>query len=151
RIVRDLSTVAAASQADGGFSPVLSRGEELSRTYSTVIALWALIEARDTPALASPLGKAYDETIRKGVTWMFTRGFRFDAAGTERPLRGWVANPWRANPQEVAPGLNAQALWVVSRIVQHQDFNYLRHTNYARAVDSFLDGQDFERSDIDKN
>jgi hypothetical protein len=137
RVIRDLETIVATKQNDGGWSPVFGEGQSLSRTYSTIMALWALIDAKTIPRLRHDLGDKYDNAIRGGFGWMM---MKYEEPHDGRPV-GWVANPFRGGQQEHFAGLNAQALYVLTLIAHDETFKELPKTfnAYEHAVTSFLD------------
>jgi hypothetical protein len=152
RIVRDLATVQRALQPDGGWSPVIAEGPQLSRTYSTVLAVWALFDATDSPTLAPTIGDRYRDAIQGGVTWMLNNVHADVEQDASTHVAGWVANPFRHTHQEYFLGLNAQVLYVMSKIRQRQEFRVGNDSNYNAAVDVFLAQRDrFGRSDIGRN
>jgi hypothetical protein len=106
RIGRDLNTLLSRQTAAGGWSPIRDVRDDNTRTYSTVMALWALSAAfregiRPDGAVASAV---------KGMDWLLN----------ERHAQlGWVPNPRRRYQTEDFPGLTGQTL-VVFELLRHQ-------------------------------
>jgi hypothetical protein len=89
----------------GGFSPASGALEpHHARTYSTVVAVWALLEARQVlPEDGKPA--SLDASVANGLRWLL--------ANYDRQLESWVPNPSRARQLDRFPGLNAQILYVL--------------------------------------
>lgn len=91
------------------------------RTYSTVMALWSLIEARRTKPVSDAIGPRFDSALRSGI-----------AALMRIPhTAGWAGSPWGS---ETHVGLTAQALYVLSLVRD------------APAVFSTIDLDDFNKT-----
>ena len=106
RITRELAAIAARQTASGGWSPVIETPDDNSRTYSTVMALWAL-----AAGFAEGIrDDAHVTSVRKGVDWLLNE---------HHPQLGWVPNPRRRYQTEDFPGLTAQAL-IVLAIVERE-------------------------------
>lgn len=117
RIVRDISEIAQRQDASGGWKPIKEGDSTYTRTYSTIMALWCLIEARKSPTVFRRIGKQYDESMLKGINWLHR---------TYRPNHGWVQNPNRGGQTEQLHGLTAQTLFVISRAEMIEDFANIR-------------------------
>jgi hypothetical protein len=106
-IRHDLSRIAARqnkstdSVRHGGISPI--QDVRFPRTYSTIMALWAMLEARE----GGVIGKEHDEDIVRALRWLLDR----------KHVAGWVPNPLRQGQEGPAryPGLTAQAIFVLYR------------------------------------
>lgn len=85
----------------------LQNGQYKTRTYSTIMALWALVEAHENEAIRAKIGEQYDDAIRSAIGWLMMT-YRTD-------LGTWVPNPHRANQRDDYPGLTAQTLFVLYR------------------------------------
>jgi hypothetical protein len=96
----------------GGWAPINETANtRFARTYSTVMSLWALLEARR-------LGTRYrqfDRNISAGIKWMLEN---YNAQTS-----GWVPNPDREKQLDSFPGLTAQVLYVLT--LARPDFDYL--------------------------
>ena len=104
-IVRDMKTVLTRQTAAGGWSPIRDVRDDNTRTYSTVMALWALSAAfREGIRPPDAMAKAV-----KGMDWLLNeRNDQLD----------WVPNPRRRYQTEDFPGLTAQALVVLELLRQ---------------------------------
>jgi hypothetical protein len=110
RISRDLASIARCElpSPKGAWSPIWVPDKmvpELARTYSTVMALWALAEARDVSDIHEEIGSKYDVAIDNGVAWLLAT-FRQGVGLPPAPSIGH--GPF--------PGLTAQAVYVLRRI-----------------------------------
>lgn len=114
RIERDLEHIVERQSSTGGWSTISEVKPEFTRTYSTVMALWSLIEARRLPIVQKRVGYRYDTNIRNGINWLL---------GTYDKNLGWVPNPNRGSQTERFCGLSAQVLFVMSRA--ERDFRFL--------------------------
>jgi hypothetical protein len=117
-IERDLALIAGRQLTSGGWSPT-RRVDNInhSRTYSTIMALLALTEARQNELLPSTQGRAYDDKIKGGAQWLLTT-YRMKPNG----IGGWWPNPNSAASQDDFVGLTAQALYILSRASVNFDF-----------------------------
>ena len=105
---------------NGGWAPIGQiDNEKFGRTYSTVMALWALIEARKSSQLIEIMDTRYDDNIKGGIRWLLSN-YNYD-------LRSWVPNPERAKQIERFPGLTAQTLYVLE--LARPEFNFLLKSN----------------------
>jgi len=129
RIERDISILLARQSHRGGWRPVAdATGESDTRTYSTVMALWALVEASAAGAFSEDLRGQADESIKQGLDWLLNNYL---------PELGWVPNPNRGAQTERFPGLTAQVLFVLGRAAT--DFAVVDgNLNYLAARDNFL-------------
>jgi hypothetical protein len=108
RIDRDLRLLKQRQIANGGWAPIRQNDNaKFARTYSTVMALWAMIEAKKHPELSKRIGTSYDEGIRGGIRWSLAR--------YDNERRSWVPNPERAKQTDSFPGLTAHVLYVLER------------------------------------
>ena len=101
RIARDLNTILTRQTTAGGWSPIRDVRDDNTRTYSTIMALWALSAAfREGIRTA-----ASEASAVKGMDWLLN----------ERHAQlGWVPNPRRRYQTEDFHGLTGQALVVLS-------------------------------------
>lgn len=104
-VERELRLLDKRQDPSGGWRPILENGPSLTRTYSTLMALWSYVEAEKIPVLRERLGPTFQIHERDGIQWLLS---------TYRKDVGWVPNPNRKYQQERYPGLNAQVLYVLS-------------------------------------
>jgi hypothetical protein len=116
-IERDLRYIVSRQINRGGWSPIQGADTSFTRTYSTIMALWSLIESKKEPILAQRIGTKYDYCIREGVLWLLQQ--------YDRSL-GWVPNPTRKLQHESFLGLTAQTLFVLSLIGNEKEFSFIR-------------------------
>lgn len=108
RIERDLNLLTQRQIANGGWSPIKqSDNPAYSRTYSSLMALWAIVEAKNNPIIAERIGNKYDQSIRDGIRWLLSN--------YNQENQSWVPNPERKHQKDCFPGLTAQALYVLER------------------------------------
>jgi hypothetical protein len=106
RVSRDLGVVLSRQTASGGWSPVNDNRDENSRTYSTIMALWAIAAAAD-----EGLGEDWHkQRAERGVDWLLNE---------RHPQLGWVPNPRRRYQTEEFPGLTGQTLVVLKALTRH--------------------------------
>src|SRR4029079_7979281 len=123
--------VSGSRQNDGaGGGPMRESAAALTRTYSTTMALWALVDARAEPMLSASVGARYDENIRRGVNWLLVHRNPDPA--------GWVPNPTRGNVREACPGLTAQVLFVLARAEKVNSSFVNSSSTYKQAKEAFL-------------
>jgi hypothetical protein len=114
----------------GGWAPISQKDNpKFARTYSTTMALWALIEAKKHPEMGRRIGAAYDAAIAGGIRWLLAR---YDVQ-----LNSWVPNPERSRQTERVPGLTAQVLYVLERAKPEFDFLLQVNPSYERALQQF--------------
>jgi hypothetical protein len=132
RIVRDLDHILSRQDKEsGGWRPISEDHPRFTRTYSTLMALWSLIEAKRTPQISKQIGARYDKAIERGIDNLI-RGYD--------GKQGWVANPNRTPADQVNSGLTAQVLFLLSRA--ESDFAYLKNDGtYKSAKQSFLQNE----------
>jgi hypothetical protein len=153
RIERDLHILATRQHTStGGWGPILrTENSKHIRTYSTILALWSMIEARRNTAVHATIGSKFDTNIRLGVNWLLMNW--------DKNLHGWSPNlPLKST--EVFPGLTAQTLYVLELIAKTDPFTYLQRDpifNDARshfvrlAVEGLRDQSEFRNLPIDRN
>ena len=112
RLRQNLILLTSRQLPDGGWSPVGGTTEARNeRTYSTVMALWAIIEAKRADLIDADTGSDFDESVDKGIHWLLNV-YR-DRIGNDK--FGWVPNPRRDGNTENFDGLTAQVLFVLTR------------------------------------
>ncbi|HVF48087.1 MAG TPA: hypothetical protein VNA17_11010 [Pyrinomonadaceae bacterium] len=143
KIERELSLTVKRQDSDGGFRPIIDEDPDFSRTYSTAIALWSLIEARRSERTFSRVGNRYDENIRRAINWLMR---------TYREKQGWVQNPNRMGQTTRFDGLTAQTLYILSRAAGIDAFSYVsnEHT-YKLAQSELVSHTDLAARSIEKD
>ena len=141
RVERELEQIAARQDATGGWGPIGEVRPSFTRTYSTIMALWSLIEADDVPVLGQRLGNRHHARIQNGIQWLLNR--------YDRQL-GWVPNPNRVNQREQFPGLTAQVLFVLSR-AEAQYPVVRNHSAYKEAKIRFLADNELVKQPLSSN
>jgi hypothetical protein len=129
-IDNNLAVLVSRQDDSGGWRPIRESADALTRTYSTTMALWALVDARAEPMLSASVGDRYDESIRRGVNWLLVH------RNPDPP--GWVPNPTRGNVRETFPGLTAQVLFVLARADKVNSSFVNSRSAYKEAKEAFL-------------
>jgi hypothetical protein len=106
RLHRDLELVLMRQLPSGAFAPVSQPHEIHARTYSSVVAVWALVELRRGELCAERCAEV-DGAIRAGVNWLLKT--------YEDGVNSWVPRPGRGGNLEGFPGLSGQAIYVLER------------------------------------
>jgi hypothetical protein len=122
RVKRDLALILQRQSNDGGWRPIKQDGPKFTRTYSTAMALWSLIEARRSKDLRETIGTKYDPQISTGIDWLLKNYTTIKPDGVTPQKLGWVPNPNRTGQREQFAGLTAQVLFVLSRIEAYSPF-----------------------------
>ncbi len=106
-----LKLVTGRQLGNGGWAPIKDRANtRFARTYSAVVSLWALLDAR------AQLGtKEYDDYISLGIKWLMQN--------FEAEFGGWVPNPDRKQQLDSFQGLTAHVLYVLGKATP--DFAHL--------------------------
>ncbi len=143
RIERDLAAIVKRQDGDGGFRPIMDEDPDFSRTYSTTMALWSLIEARKSETIYARIGNRHDESIRRAINWLMR---------TYREKQGWVQNPNRMGQTRRFDGLTAQTLFVLSHADAIDAFSYVRNEHtYKLAQTEFIASRQFAGFSIEKD
>lgn len=141
RIQRDLDHIIQRQREDGGWRPIVEDHPGFTRTYSTIIALWSLVEARRSSVIYKVIGSRYDTNIREGIMWLLSH---YDES------LGWVPNPNRGHQDERFDGLTAQTLFVLSRA--EKDFGFLETENiYVKAEKQFANHKELSARSVTAN
>jgi hypothetical protein len=109
-IDRQLPSGAWSPLADGGLTEAARsqpRGKLHERSYSTVIALWALVEAQRAQLIEPQRQEAALQATRGAVRWLL--------ANYQFAIRSWVPNPDRSGNNDRYLGLSAQIIYVLER------------------------------------
>lgn len=143
RVERELAELERRKDATGGWRPIRAEGNDYTRTYATIMALWALAEAKLSPETASLVEGKYDESIRTGTIWLLR---------SYNPGQGWVPNPNRPGQKDEFEGLTAQTLYVLARVAQLPQFSYLRNeTAYRTARKDFVTNKHLATQSVEKD
>jgi hypothetical protein len=141
RIERDLNFLISRQADNGGWRPLMEESNDFNRTYASAIALWALVEAKRSPAVRQRIGDKYDDNISRGIAWLLSR---YD------DKLGWVPNPDRKPQNERYDGLTAQVLLVLSRA--EKDFPFLEtHHIYVNAEREFITHKELAMRRLNEN
>lgn len=127
-----LDVIVARQHDDGGWS-VIERtpNPRHVRTYSTIMALWALAEAEQNGEVVAGHEAQYGEAVKLGAKWVL--GSFTTASGSS----GWWPNPSNKNPVGEYPGLTAQTLFVLSKAKTSHAFIGV-DPRFMEAVDAFI-------------
>lgn len=118
RLERDIAELAARQHDDGGWAPIGGTANPRHvRTYSTVMAVWALVEARNNSLLSGRPTWKYDQNIKNGVRWLL-KNRQTSRAG----VSGWWPNPTTVNQNGSFVGLTAHTLYVLQRAKEEFPF-----------------------------
>jgi hypothetical protein len=110
----------------------LTDDQSKARTYSTVMALWALIEAHRVASVHARVGHKYDDDIRTGIGWMLST--------YSKEVGTWFPNPRRANQTDDYMGLTGQALYVLYLAeAEHEFAGAVQQPRWGDARRGFLD------------
>jgi hypothetical protein len=143
QIDRDLAELKLRQSDTGGFRPIRDDQPSFTRTYPTIMALWALADAKRSPTIGPKIGAQYDDAIRKGINWLF---------GSYKAGQGWVPNPNRVGQTAKFQGLNAQTLLVLSRLEAMPEFAFLKSDpTYKMAKSDFLAAKQITEWNADEN
>lgn len=143
QIDRDLAEIKLRQSDTGGFRPIRDDQPIFTRTYPTIMAIWALTDAKLSPTVGPRIGTQYDDVIRKGINWLMS---------TYKAGQGWVPNPNRLGQSAKFAGLNAQTLLVLSRLEGLPEFAFLKGDQiYKTAKLDFLQNKQFATWMADEN
>ncbi len=143
RVDSDLAEIARRQDAGGGWRPIAEDNPDFVRTYSTVVALWALAEAAQSPAIRDRVGTRYDQAMRRGVSWLLQN---------YKAGQGWVQNPQRTGQKDRFDGLTAHALFVLARAETIPDLAYLKNDQtYRTARKDFINNKELAAKSIEKD
>lgn len=136
RLRRDLDWIVGRQHSSGGWCPTRHLTRRNTRTYSTLLAIWSLVEADRTASMSAD--RRRQAVLQQGLRWLLNE--RSDTLG-------WVANPNRRMQRDACLGLEAQALAILLRAERTADRDrpsVLRGDRVlARAKSEFLGLEDF--------
>jgi hypothetical protein len=143
QVNRDLAEIRLRQSESGGFRPIRDDQPTFTRTYPTLLALWVLTDARRSTTMGGRVGAQHDEAIRKCLQWLL---------GTYKAGQGWVPNPNRLGQTGKYAGLNAQTLWVMSRVETLPEFAFLKTDQiYKTAKLDFIQNKQFGTWNADES
>jgi class 3 adenylate cyclase len=142
-VVRNLDESIRRQDSSGGWKPIRDEGSEFTRTYSTIMAVWSLVEAKKSPSVSGRIGNKYDENIRKGINWLI---------GNYKEGQGWVPNPNRTGQKDRFDGLTAQVLFVLSRAETLDASAFVKSDHvYRTAKQEFIKNRQFADWSVETN
>jgi len=143
RIERELEEILRRQDGSGGWRAITEDNPDYVRTYSTVVALWALAEATKSASLKDRVGTKHVQAIRRGVSWLIQN---------YKQGQGWVQSPQRTGQQDRFEGLTAHALFVLSRTETIPDLAYLKNDQtYLTARRDFINNKELATKSIEKD
>ncbi len=143
RVLRDLEETNRRQDAGGGWRPIRDESADFVRTYPTVMALWSLVEAKESPLVSERIAGKYDESIRRGINWLLR---------SYKEGQGWVPNPNRVGQKDRFDGLTAHTLFVLSRAEAIGAFAYIKNdSTYRTARQDFIKHKQFVDWSIEAN
>jgi hypothetical protein len=133
RLERDIAELASRQHDDGGWAPIGGTSNPRHvRTYCTLMAVWALVEARNNSLLSGKATWKYDQAIKNGVRWLL-KNRQTSRAG----VSGWWPNPHTVNQNGSFVGLTAHTLYVLQRAKEEFPF-LVANDDLATARGDFL-------------
>ena len=118
---------------DGGWGPIeKTSNPKHERTYSTIMAVWALAEAQQDADLVKGHEAEYRAALTSGAKWLLG-SYTTSATG----FSGWWPNPSARNPVGAYPALTAQALFVLSKANASESF-IGADSRYKEAVEALI-------------
>jgi len=143
RVDRDLAEIVRRQDGGGGWRAITEDSPDFVRTYSTVVALWTLVEATKSPAFSNRAGTKYIQAMRRAVSWLLQN---------YKQGQGWVQNPQRTGQKDRFDGLTAHALFVLSRAEAIPDLAYLKNDQtYRTARTDFIKNKELATKSIEKD
>jgi hypothetical protein len=118
---------------EGGWSAIeKTSNSKYQRTYSTIMAVWALAEANQNGDILKGHEAEYRAALTSGARWLLD-AYTTSAEG----FSGWWPNPSAKNPVGAYPGLQALALFVLSKAKASHSF-IGADSRYKEAVNTFI-------------
>jgi hypothetical protein len=128
-----LDILVKRQHTDGGWGPIeKTSNPKHERTYSTIMAIWALAEAEQNGDLVKGHEAEYRAALTSGAKWLLG-SYTTSATG----FSGWWPNPSARNPVGAYPSLTAQALFVLSKASGVESF-IGADLRYKEAVESLI-------------
>jgi hypothetical protein len=110
RIRSTLSLLLDRQHDDGGWAPIAKTSNlRHERTYSTIVAIWALAAAEQNGDISNGHDVEYRAALTSGAKWLL-QSYGTNTEG----FAGWWPNPSAHNPVGSYPGLTAQTLFALS-------------------------------------
>ncbi|GAA5072045.1 hypothetical protein GCM10025759_11590 [Lysobacter panacisoli] len=105
RLAHHVDDLSHRQTRGGGWAPInVTDKDEYARTYSTVMATWALVEVERRADLKLSSQK---DAINGGIRWLLKY--------YDNDMESWVPNPIRQQQTESYVGLTTQTLYVIER------------------------------------
>jgi hypothetical protein len=126
---------------DGGWAPIVKTSNpKHKRTYSTIMAIWALAAAEQNGDILKGHDEEYRAALTSGAKWLLE-----SYATNSEGFSGWWPNPSVHSPVGSYPGLTAQTLFVLS--VAKSSHSFIgADSRFKEAIQNFvkfaLDGND---------
>jgi hypothetical protein len=126
---------------DGGWSPIEKTADPRhERTYSAIMATWALAEALKNGEVLRGHEADYLPALRLAAKWLLA-----SYSTSSEGFSGWWPNPSNRNPVGSYPALQAQTLFVLS-VAKASDSSIGADSRYTEALQNFIrlmtDGND---------
>ena len=118
---------------EGGWSAIeKTSNPKHMRTYSTIMALWAIVEAQQNGDVFVGDEARLRAALASGVKWIMAL-YTTNASG----FSGWWPNPSSGSSAGGYPGLTAQTLFVLSKVEQSNPF-VGADPRYKDAIEAFV-------------
>ena len=118
---------------EGGWSAIeKTSNPKHMRTYSTIMALWAIVEAQQNGDVFVGDEARLRAALASGVKWIMA-SYTTNASG----FSGWWPNPSSGSSAGGYPGLTAQTLFVLSKVEQSNPF-VGADPRYKDAIEAFV-------------
>jgi hypothetical protein len=136
-----LALLLRRQHTDGGWGPIAQTSNtKHERTYSTIMALWALAEAEQNGDIVKGHDEEYRAAVTSGAKWLLEA-----SATNSEGFSGWWPNPSAHYQVGAYPGLTAHTLFVLSVAKSAHSF-IGADSKYKDSVQSFIklafDGND---------
>jgi hypothetical protein len=129
--VSDLTLLTERQHDDGGWAPIRRTADPTHlRTYSTAMAVWALLAARTNQRVHAMVGDTLDQRITAGARWLLSH--------YEEESASWYPNPNRGGNMHPFPGLTAQVIYILE--LASRQFGFIASDAiFKRAREKFLE------------
>ena len=126
---RELAFIVRQQVASGAWAPVAINSAANICTYSTIMAVWALLEATESNFWGDKTN--VDTELRLAINWLLNEAYSDE-------LGGWVPRPPARHARRYT-GLTAQTLMILLHAKDDRRFAYLRQSDrLKRAVSAFF-------------
>jgi hypothetical protein len=141
KINSSIALLLSRQHDDGGWGPIVKTANpKHERTYSTIMAIWALAEAEQNGDIVKGHEESYRAALTSGAKWLLAS----HTTGSEG-FSGWWPNPSVKTLVGSYPGLTSQALFILSEAKKSHSF-IGADPKYKEAIGDFikvaLDGGD---------